>query len=134
MFCGGKKNKKGDEASRSAPKSQYADTAASPVDDKLTRQKSFYGSHDDIIPIKVDYIQVKKADDKEAYGSRFFVLTDSVLICFDEAVKGQNHIEFVKHSFFLKNTEVKAVGDLNIELTEAGSTHQTILVLRSKQH
>jgi hypothetical protein len=86
MFCGGKKNKKGDEASRSAPKSSQADTSASPVDDKFKRQKSFYGPQDDIVPIKVDFIRVKKADEKEAYGSRFFVLTDSVLICYDEAV------------------------------------------------
>jgi len=89
----------------------------------LSRQKSFYGSHDDIIPIKVDFIQVKKTDEKEAFGNRFFVLTDSVLICFDESVNKQNHIEFNKHSFFLKNTEVKRIGDLNIELPETGSSH-----------
>jgi len=39
-----------------------AETAASPVSSTITRKKTFYGPLEDLVPIKVDFVQVKKAE------------------------------------------------------------------------
>ena len=64
MFCVGKKNKKDADASKTAPKPTLAaaETAASPVSSTITRKKTFYGPLEDLVPIKVDFVQVKKTE------------------------------------------------------------------------
>jgi len=103
MFCVGKKNKKDADASKTAPKPTQAgiETATSPVHTTITRKKTFYGPLEDLVPIKVDFVQVKKADANGQSESRFFVLTDSVLVCFDERVNDNNHTDFEKHILHL---------------------------------
>lgn len=58
MLCGGKKNKKDGDASKTAPKPTQSEieTTTSPGVSSLTRKKSFYGPLEDFIPVKVDFI------------------------------------------------------------------------------
>jgi hypothetical protein len=64
MFCVGKKNKKDAGASKTAPKPTLAaaETTASPVSTTIIRKKTFYGPLEDLVPIKVDFVQVKKTE------------------------------------------------------------------------
>ena len=116
MLCVGKKNKNEGGASKTAPKaSQPAiETATSPDSAQLSRKKTFYGPLEDLIPIKVDFVQMKKSDATGETESRFFILTDSVLMCFDERVNEKSHTDFEKHILHLKSVEFKAVNDLSI--------------------
>lgn len=102
MFCVGKKNKNEDGASKTAPKASQSGTSTADSA-QISRQKSFYGPLEDLVPIKTDFIQMKKADGNGLGESRFFILTDSVLMCFDEKTNGRNHIDFEKHILHLKS-------------------------------
>ena len=103
MLCVGKKNKKKADAPKTAPKPAQAgaETATSPASSTITRKKTFYGPLEDLVPIKVDFVQVKRADTAAYSESRFFILTDSVLVCFDELVNDKNHTDFEKHILHL---------------------------------
>lgn len=103
MLCVGKKNKKDADATKTAPKPSQAvaETATSPVSPTITRKKTFYGPLEDLVPVKVDFVQVKKQDANGQSESRFFVLTDSILVCFDERVNDNNHTDFEKHILHL---------------------------------
>lgn len=132
MLCVGKKNKTEAGASKTAPKPSQSsiETATSPDSAQLTRKKSFYGPLEDLIPIKVDFIQMRKSDSTGA-ESRFFVLTDSVLVCFDERTNDKNHTDFEKHILHLKSLEIQAENDLSIKVSDTDSKFSTILVLRN---
>jgi hypothetical protein len=103
MLCVGKKNKKEADPTKTAPKPSQAaaETATSPVSPTITRKKTFYGPLEDLVPIKVDFVQVKKPEANGQSESRFFILTDSVLVCFDERVNDNNHTDFEKHILHL---------------------------------
>ena len=83
-----------------------------------------------MIPIKVDFIQMRKSDSTGA-ESRFFVLTDSVLVCFDERTNDKNHTDFEKHILHLKSLEIQAENDLSIKVSDTDLKFSTILVLRN---
>jgi len=87
-----------------------------------------------LTPIKVDFIQVKKGDTTGGQESRFFILTDSVLVCFDERVNEKNHTDFEKHILHLSAVKIKAGNDLTIQIVDDDSKFSTTLVLRNNQH
>jgi hypothetical protein len=66
----------------------------------LRRQPSFYGVTDDIVPIKVDYLLIEQSEGSKAMKHRFVILTDSVLICYDEVENtGQGGTNFQQRVF-----------------------------------
>ena len=136
MLCVGKKNKNEGGASKTAPKPSYSgiETATSPDSAQLTRKKSFYGPLEDLIPVKVDFLQMKKSGAAGGPESRFFILTDSVLVCFDERVNDKSHTDFEKHILHLKSLEIRAGSDLSIQVVDSESKFSTTLVLRNTQH
>lgn len=64
MSCFGTKNKKDSNTPNTKPKPSLAqpETEPVPASSTLTRKKTFYIPLEDLVPIKVDFLQVKKAD------------------------------------------------------------------------
>jgi hypothetical protein len=94
MFSCGKATKKSKDNAKQPPKSKNgqldSQTAIEQRAAPLGRRKTFYGKVDDeIVPIKVDFMRMLNDTDKSQVN-RFVILTDSLLMVYDEESQSEN--------------------------------------------
>jgi hypothetical protein len=136
MSCLAKKEKTNPKtkppSSKSAPKAptkepltplapQEQETNGNPQE--FRKQPSFYGVYDNIVPKKCDYVIIERNDAPHSHNRyRFVILTDSVLICFDEVNNNKTGlIEFEKTTTQMSRSTVTKGKDLSIEVEESSN-------------
>lgn len=107
VLCGSSKTKKTTDQKK--PVAAKAETVKKEVPETpepapvLKKQRSFYSASEDIYPIKVDFLSTSKNTvNGEPKKHRFVVLTDSVVILYDELEHpSTGHYSFETQHFLL---------------------------------
>lgn len=128
-FCVSKKPKAGNKPNTIAAPSDNTDS--SPVEQKLgevKRRGTFYGKVDsEVVPLKVDFMRMVAAG-SEAEVNRFVILTDSLLMVYDE----DGPDKFYKRILNLKLSQLKPLEGSKLKVQESESEHVTMLFRDSK--
>jgi hypothetical protein len=112
VLCGSSKTKKS-----TADNKKPATATPAPIKEEvnepqpqpaLRKQKSFYSASEDIYPIKVDFLSThKNTAPGEPKKHRFVVLTDSVVILYDESEHpSTGHYSFETQHFLLNQVSI----------------------------